>query len=149
MFAERELGDPALNIPPGKAPPKITLDTGRGLITFLGRLGEQLHDDCRDRARDARQSFAWRHWLSCDMAMHPFHRIGSAEGKATGQHFVKHDAQSVEITPRIDRTIHSSGLLGRHVGERAGNDLGRLGRLPFPAKSRRDTEAGQPDVAGR
>ena len=53
-----------------------------------------------------------RHRLFCDVAMNPSHRIGSAEGKVTGQHLVKHDAESVEITPRIDRTIHSSGLSG-------------------------------------
>jgi len=48
VFGERELTDPALHLPLGEAAPKITLDTGRGLVTILGRLGEQFHDDGRD-----------------------------------------------------------------------------------------------------
>ena len=44
------------------------------------------------------------------MAVHPFHRIGSGEGQRPRQHFVKRDAQRVEIAARIDRAVHPTGL---------------------------------------
>ena len=36
-----------------EAPPQIGLDAGGGLVAILGGLGEQLHDDRRERPRDA------------------------------------------------------------------------------------------------
>ena len=83
------------------------------------------------------------------MAVHPFHRIGSREGKPTGQHFVKRDAEGVKVAPRIDRAIHSSGLFRRHVGECSGDELGRFGPLVLTRKARSDTKAHEPDLAGR
>src|SRR5262244_3540566 len=50
---------------------QITLDAGGSLVTLLGGLREQLHDDLRDRGRNLRQPLAWRHWLSGDMAVDP------------------------------------------------------------------------------
>jgi hypothetical protein len=41
------------------------------------------------------------------------------------------------------------GLLGRHIGERARDHLGRLGRQALARQARSDAEAGQPDLAGR
>ena len=46
--AEREVVDAASCIPFGEASPQIALDTPCGLVTLLGRLGEQLHNDRRD-----------------------------------------------------------------------------------------------------
>src|SRR5215468_5965781 len=74
------------------------------------RSGEQLHDDCRNRARHIIQPLAWREWLSCDMGVHPFHRIRSRERQATDQHLVKCDAKGIKIAAGIDRTIHASRL---------------------------------------
>ena len=42
-----------LRLPCRQAAPKIGLDAGGGLVALLGGLGEQLHDDGRDRRRDA------------------------------------------------------------------------------------------------
>jgi hypothetical protein len=44
------------------------------------------------------------------------------------------DAQVVEITPRIDGSIHTPGLFRRHVRQRSGDELGRLWCLPFARK---------------
>src|SRR5215475_11942650 len=52
LLAEREVVDAALGLPLSQAAAKIVLDAGRGLIAFLGGLSEQLHDYCRDRARN-------------------------------------------------------------------------------------------------
>ena len=63
------------------------------------------------------------------------------------QHLVENDAERVEIAAGIDRAVHPSGLFGRHVGERAGDGLGRLGRLPLARQTRGDAETGEPDLA--
>ena len=81
------------------------------------------------------------------MAVHPFHGIGSVEGKSPSQHLVKRDAQGVEIAPGVDGTIHPTGLLGCHVGECPGDKLGRFGRLTLAWKPRSDTKARQPTLA--
>jgi hypothetical protein len=48
----------------------------------------------------------------------------------------------------IDRAIHSSGLLGRHVGERSGDELGWFGRLALALKARSDAKTRQPGLSG-
>jgi hypothetical protein len=77
------------------------------------------------------------------MAVYPFHRIGGREGKTPGKHFVKCHAERVEIAARIDRAIHSPCLFRRHVGQRTGDDLGWIRRLPFSRKPRRYSEASE------
>src|ERR1700730_6650443 len=52
MFAKQEFVDAMLRFPFSKTAPKITLEASRCLIALLSRLGEQLHDDCRNRGRD-------------------------------------------------------------------------------------------------
>ena len=52
LFAKRKLVDPTLRFPFGKTAPKIARSAGRCLISLLSRLGEQLHDDCRNRAAE-------------------------------------------------------------------------------------------------
>ena len=73
--------------------------------------------------------------MPCDVAMNPFHGIGSREGQTPGQHFVKRDAEGVKVASRINGTIHSSGLLGRHIGKCSGDELGRFGSLVLARKS--------------
>ena len=82
------------------------------------------------------------------MAVHPFHRIGGGEWKTPSQHFVKQHAERVEVAPGIDRTVHSSGLLGGHIRKRTINKLGRFGKLAFAGKPRTDPEAHEPALAG-
>src|SRR5262249_11360706 len=60
--------------------------------------------------------------------------------------FVKSDAKSVKIATRIDRTIHSSRLLGGHVGKRSRDEFGRLRRLALAGQSRGDTETCKPNL---
>src|SRR5229473_3016912 len=95
LFAKWELVDAVVRFPFGKAAPKIACGAGCCLISLLSRLGEQLHDDCRNRARNTLQSL--RGWcrLSRDMAVHQFHRIGGREWKISGEDLVKRDAESI------------------------------------------------------
>src|SRR6266446_3401404 len=72
MFAQREFVDAMLHFPFSKTAPKITLEASRSLIALLRHLGEQLHDDCRNRARNALQTLARRYRLSRNVAVNPF-----------------------------------------------------------------------------
>src|SRR6516165_12106100 len=81
--------------------------------------------------------------------MHPIHWISTGKRQGAGEHFVEGDAERVEVAAGVDRTVHSSGLLGRHVGKRASERLWRLGRLSLAREARGDTEPGEPHPAGR
>ena len=89
-----------------------------------------------------------RNRLPCDVAVDPLQRVGGGKRERARKHLVQGDAQRVEIAASINRAIHAAGLFGRHVGEGAGNDLGRRGRLAFVWQSRRNAKASEPYVAG-
>src|SRR5215831_7373183 len=105
LFAQWEFVDAMMRFPFSKAAPKIARSTGRCLVSLLSSLGKQLHDDCRNRARNTLQPLAWRHRLSRDMTVHPFHRIGRREWKNPGHQLVKRHAESIQVASRIDRAI--------------------------------------------
>ena len=77
------------------------------------------------------------------------HSMGSdaVKGRGAGEHLVERGAEGIEIAAGIDRAIHPPGLLGRHIGERPGNGLGRVGRLPLAGQARREAEAGEPHLS--
>src|SRR6266851_9338427 len=128
MRAQREWLNATLRLPFRQAPSKISFQPGSGLVALLGVLGEQLHDDCRYRARNTLRPLAGWPRLSCHVAVHQLHWIGSREWETPGQHLVKRHPESIEVAPRIDRAIHSPGLFGCHVGECSGDEL-RFGCL--------------------
>ena len=74
--AQREGVDPTLRLPGRQTAPQIMLHPGRGLVAVLRRLGQQLHDDGRDRAGDLRHPGGGRHRLAGQVAVHPLHGIG-------------------------------------------------------------------------
>ena len=86
--------------------------------------------------------------LARNVAVDPLQGVGGGKRQRARKHLVQGDAQRVEIAAGIDRAIHAAGLFGRHVGERAGNDLRRRGRLALARQSGRNSEAGEPYVAG-
>src|SRR5258708_21082914 len=77
-FAQRKWIDLANRFPFSQTTAKIMLEANRRLIAFLGRLGEQLHDDPRDLSRNALNPLARWHWLSCNIAMDPLHGPGGS-----------------------------------------------------------------------
>src|SRR5262249_34367216 len=87
--------------------------------------------------------------LSGDVAVNPFHGIRSGERETTSQQFVQDHPKGVQITARIDRTIHSAGLLGSHVGEGAGDEFGGLRTLALARQSRGDTKAPEAGMVQR
>src|ERR1700733_6149047 len=146
MFSQGKRVDAPLVFPLGQATPKIGFNARRSLVAVLSVLGQQLHDDGRDRSGNVSPFVGW-HWLPGNVAVHPLQRIGSGERELTGEHLVKRDAEGVKISSGIDRAIHSPGLLGRHVCESAGYDLGSCRRLTFAGKPRGETKAHQPTTA--
>src|SRR5580692_5271102 len=149
LFAKREFVDVVLRPPLAKTTPKITLQAGCSLVSLLSGFGEQLHDDGRNGARYIWHSLGGRHWQSCNMTVHPVHRIRSEEGEIPGQHLVKRNAQRVEVTARINGAIHSPGLFGRHVGQGPGDELRGPGGLPLARKRRGYSETREPSMTGR
>ena len=57
--------------------------------------------------------------------MDEFDWIGRGEGEPACQQLVESHSQVAEVTPRIDRPVHPAGLFRRHIGARAGDELGR------------------------
>src|SRR5262249_10818384 len=80
IFAKGELVDAALSFPFSEAAAEIVFSAESGLVALLSSFREQLHDNCRNRAGHIIQPVAWRKGLSCDVGVHPFHRVGSREG---------------------------------------------------------------------
>jgi hypothetical protein len=55
--------------------------------------------------------------------------------------------RDADFTRLIYGAIHSSRLLWRHVRERSGDELWRLGRLALAREARCDAEAGETDLS--
>ncbi len=140
MRAERKRVDATLRLPFRQAALEIGDNARGGLVAVLGCLREQLHDDRRDLRRNGWHPFAGRHRLARDVAVHPGHRIGGGEGECAREHLVE---------PGIDRAVHPSRLFRRHVGQRSGDHLGRLGDLMLARQPRGDAEACEPGGTAR
>jgi hypothetical protein len=76
--------------------------------------------------------------------MDQFDWIGPGKGEPASQQLVESDSQSVEVTPGIDRSIHPAGLFRRHIGERPGYHLRRLGLAAFTGLTRSNSETCEP-----
>src|SRR6476620_2925304 len=81
------------------------------------------------------------------MAMHPLHVIRSGKRQNTGEHLVEGDAERIEVAARVDRTVHSSSLLGGHVGKCACEGPGKRYRLSRARKARCNAEPVKPNLA--
>jgi len=144
VLAQREVVDAALTLPIGQTAPQVALEAGRGLVALLGRLGEQLHDDPGHGGQDSLDPLGGRRRPAGHMAVDPLHGIGRGERQRAREHLIERDAERIEVAARIDRAVHPSGLLGRHIGQRAGDGLRRLEPLSLARKPRGDAEAGEP-----
>ena len=50
--------------------------------------------------------------------------IGGFKGKVTGKQFIQRCAQRIKIRAPVNRSVHSSGLFGRHIRQGSGQHLG-------------------------
>src|SRR5260370_9785770 len=136
-----------MRLPFRQTPLKIGFETGGTLIALLGVFGEELHGDSRQRLGDRGAINRW-YRRARNLAVDPRRGVGGGEWQRAGEHLVKGDAQRVEIAAGINRAIHAAGLLGCHIGERAGNNLGRYGRLALARQLGCNSESSEPDVIG-
>jgi hypothetical protein len=118
-----------MRFPLPKAVAEVMLEARGCLVAFLGGLGEELQHNVGDRRRYRRRPLDWRRRLASNVTVDPFHRIGRGERQAAGQHPIERDAEGVEIAAGIHRPVHPPGLFWCHIGERAGDGLGRLRHL--------------------
>src|ERR1700722_5837973 len=95
VSTERERLYAAMRLPFREALPQIDRETRGGLVAVLGILGEKLHHYRRD-------PLARRRRLAGNVAVHPFHRVGSVERQFARQHLVEGDPQGVEIAAGIN-----------------------------------------------
>ncbi len=148
MRAEREGVDVSLRCPLRQAAAQIGFQAGSSLVALLGRFGKQLHDEGRDLFGNAGRPLGGRYRLSSEVAMEQFHRVRGGKRQHAGQHFIERHAQRVKVAAGIDRAVHAAGLLGRHVGERASDFLGRRESLALARLVGGNAEARQMDRAG-
>ena len=87
-----------------------------------------------------------RQGLTRDMAMDQLYGIGRREGRRAREHFIEGGAQGVEVAARIDRPVHPPGLFRRHIGERPGDHLRRLGAVLLARQAGGDSETGEADA---
>ena len=117
------------------------------LVAVVGGLGEQFQHERREWPRDAGNPRVGRRRLPGDVAVHPFHRFGRRERQRSRQHLVENDAERIEIAAGVNRTVHPPGLLRRHVGQRACDNIGGCRYLVLAKQPRGDAETSQPDAA--
>ena len=144
LGAQREGLDAACRLPGQKTPPKVNRETGGRLVATLGGLGEELHHDRGQAARDALDPLVGRDRLPGDMAVDPLHRISGRERQHPREHLVEGNAQRIEIAAGVDRAVHSPGLFRCHVGERSGDHFGRLWSSMLSRQTRSNAEPGEP-----
>ena len=93
MFPRCKTLDLTGGLPLREAAPKIARRPCRRLVAVLRSLGKQLGDDRDDSGRHILKPLTRKQRLSCDVAMHPFHWLGSGERQAPRKHFVKRDPE--------------------------------------------------------
>ena len=140
LQTKRERLDPADRLPGGEALAEIRLDSRGGLVALLGGLREKLHDDHRKGSRHRPCKLDQRDGLSRDVTVDQLDRVNCGERQHAGQQFVKGDPQRVQVASGVDRAVHPASLLRRHVGEGAGDHLGRLRGLTLAQQARGDAK---------
>jgi len=117
--------------------PKVTFSADRCLVAFLRRLAAA-HDDCRDSGRTCFDRSAGG--TGCLAMWQCTHSSGFGPMKEGCRSAARKGSRRViEVAPRIDGPIHRPVCSG-HVGERPGDELGRLRRLAFAEKPRGDSK---------
>ena len=94
---------------------EIVAESVGALVSVLGSLREQLHDNCRQLLGNEMCDRRWRTRRSRDVRVHEFERILGVGRWTTGEHFVKRCAKSVKIGTMIDGAADATGLLWRDV----------------------------------
>src|SRR5258706_3131976 len=109
-----------MRLPFGQAPSKISFQPGSTLVALLGVLGEELHDNGRQRLGDC-SALIWRCRPASNVALDPLQWGGGGKPQPACKDLVQSGAQRVEIAAPISSAVHAAGLVVRQRGQRAGN----------------------------
>ena len=96
---------------------QIGEQAGRALVSLLGVLGEQLHDDVTGRLGDAGSDLAGGGRHARDVRVHQLQRVTREEGRVSGQDVIQQRAERIEIRAMVDHAVHAPGLLGRGIDQ--------------------------------
>src|SRR5882672_4284629 len=147
MCAQQEWTDATIGLPFLQALPKISFKTGGTLIALLGVFGEEFHSNKRQRLGHC-SAINRRYRQTRNLAVDPLQGVSDRKWQCACKHLVQGDAQRVEIASSINRAIHTAGLFGCQVGERACNHLRWRRCLTLGRQSRGNPEACKPYVVG-
>ena len=129
--------------------PKI----GRALVAEGPILFERLRDDPFEIVGNLGIEADRCGWLAIENRVENHSRGVAGERPTTRAHFVEHDAEGEDVTPRVERL--AADLLGRHIGDgahgrpRTGQMLVRRGHRRHGCRSggrRRQRELREPEV---
>ncbi|MNI20104.1 hypothetical protein D3C73_735630 [compost metagenome] len=132
-----------MGLPLCQAFPQVLLDTGGGLVAFLGSLGQEFHDDRGQHLGNGLDPFGRRLRFFCDVAVHPLDGVQGHEWQRTREHFIEGDTKGIKVAAQVDRAIHPPCLLRRHVGQCARDGLQGLA---FTGQPRSKAKARQPSA---
>jgi hypothetical protein len=139
---------PALGALPG-AGFEVGLQAQGALVSLLGGLREQLHDDLRERCRDVGVDVGGGGRGLRDVPVDQLQGIARLERAHPGRQLVERDAEGVEVGTVIDGSVHPSRLLGGQVGERVAEDVRWERRQALAGRLRGEAEIGEPHLVGR
>ena len=91
------------------------------LVAVIGVLFQQLQDDGRQHSRHVRADRVRGQRRRGNMVVRPVGLLVLPQLKrqASGQEFIQHHAEAVEIAAAVDGALGAGGVLRRHIGGRA------------------------------
>ena len=150
--------DAPLALPLAAAALQVGLQGGHRLVAVLGHLGEQLHDQVAERARQARLQLVERQRARGHRVMEDLQHVPAHDGRPTSQQPIEHRAEGVAVGPSVDGPVHAARLLGGAEAGGAFDEAGAgVGHGP-PGQPGREAEVDDPhrpragvqdDVVGR
>ena len=88
-----------------------------------GIFGEEFHNDVGQTARDFGVEFTRHPGSSSNVRMNQLKDIGGFKRKFADKQFIQGHAQRIKIRAPVNRSVHSAGLLGRHIRQRSSQHL--------------------------
>ena len=122
--------------------PQVLGHVAAGAVPLRRPLGQRLLADPLELAGDRVVDLAERARLGRGDLIHHLGARVAAERLPAGQELVKHDAQAEDVRAAVDAVPLAAGLLGAHVGGRAGEP----GALAVVLVLERQPEVGHPGL---
>src|SRR2546428_10215693 len=116
--SEGKVRDRSIRLPLVGTDTEVVLEPERALVPLLGSLGEELHDDPRERPRNRGLDLGGCGRRLRDVRVDQLEGVVGAERTGAGQQLVEHDAERVEVRAVVRYTIRPPGLLRGRVVER-------------------------------